>query len=75
MNLVWIAPFAGAKNDGLLDTFDVGSPAHALLDSFVGFSIYLVIALYKEIFVKLEPDIVAIHHQDKVLIVLCPQVP
>lgn len=72
MNLIRPTPFAGAKDDGLLYTFDPGRSAHALVNSFVSFRVDLVIAFQEEILVELKPDIVAIHHQNKVLVVLRP---
>ena len=72
MNLIGPTPLAGAKDDGLIDAFDPGSPPHALFYSFVSFNVDLVIAFYEEILVKLEPYIVAIHHQYEVLVVLRP---
>ena len=72
MDLIRPTPFAGAENDGLLDTFDPGGSAHAGFYSLVGFGIDLVIPFYEKVLVKLKPDIVAIHHQHEVLIVLRP---
>lgn len=44
MNLIRPTPFASAEDDGLLYTFDPGSSAHALFNSFVSFRVDLVIA-------------------------------
>lgn len=51
MNLIRPTPFAGAKDDGLLYTFDPGRSAHALVNSFVSFRVDLVIAFQEEILV------------------------
>ena len=72
MNLIGPAPFTGTEYDCLLDAFDFRGSAHALFDSLVGFQVDLVIAFDEKILVKLEPDIIAIHHQYKVLIMLRP---
>lgn len=70
MNLVRPAPFTGAENNCLLYALDLGSSTHSLFDSLIGFGVDPVIAFYEKIFVKLEPYIIAIHHQYEILVVL-----
>ena len=72
MDLIGPAPFSSAEYDCLLYAFNPSGPAHTLLNSFVGFGVDLVIAFHEKMFVKLEPDIVSVHHQYEVLIVLGP---
>ena len=74
MNLIGPTPFTGTEDDCLLYAFDLRGSAHALFDSLVGFSVDLVIAFDEKILVKLEPDIIAIHHQYEVFIMFRLQV-
>ena len=74
VDLVRPTPFAGAEDDGLLYAFDFRGSAHALFDPLVGLGVDPVVAVDEEVLVKLEPDVVAVHHQYEVLIVFRPQV-